>query len=219
MFWWTFLADGLQESATVQGFASLISYDCCEPLRQACLLLSADILSLGTGLSSGCTSAIWQYYPDHPLHVCQGIYSPWKLPAFKPASSLACLNAPSTTELQAVAFCWQNHPSDAREGVRSTYRSTRQVSGMHHAAKICSTSSALGERSVRPPAVFTASSACAANSHLAPALATEHLERGCHTNPTYTSSVPGGLMQPGRWEFAWTFASKELLIISYLTAL
>lgn len=126
------MANGLQESATVQGLSFLIFCNCSEPPAQACLLLSADILSLGAGLSSGCTSAIWQYYPDHPLHVCQGVYSPWKLPAFKPASSLACLNVSSTTELQAVAFCWQNHPSDACEGVRNTYRSTWPVSGMHH---------------------------------------------------------------------------------------
>lgn len=70
----------------------------CFPCNQS---LSADLLSLGTSLSSVCTSAILCYYPESPSDVCQDVYFPWELPPCKSASSAAS----SATEFKPVAFC------------------------------------------------------------------------------------------------------------------
>lgn len=114
------------------------------------------------------------------------------------------------------------------EGVRSTHMSTWQVSGMYHhpdAARKHSISPAWGEGSIHPllhPAVCVTSSAWAAISHVVPARAMEHPGSCWYRTVTQirpTHHLSQEVLCNCRWEFTWSFASKELLIISYLTAL
>lgn len=149
--------------------------------KPACFLckqsLPADLLSLRTGLSSGCTSATLHYYRETPWDICQDVSFPWKLPPFKSASSVPHLNDLTADELKSVAFRWWRHPSWRRWRCKVhpheyLARLKRWTTTRKH-----STSPALGPSTpLLHPAPCATSSACVVISHVVPGLVMERLE-------------------------------------------
>lgn len=158
------------------------------------------------------------------MYISPGSYHPSNLPV-----QWLIWMLPPLLSLKQWLFANKTIRPHVCEGVRSTHMSTWQVSGLYHhpdAARKCSISPAWGEWSVHP---------------LLRPCCVHYLERlSCHQPRSAYSSdgAPGELLitglsyksvrhiiycrrsyATGRWEFTWTFASKELLIISYLTAL